>query len=113
MNNTLFLRIDWITLGYMQPWCALVLSTSILATYDENAAFWNLTTHYYNFLGITGLFVGILLLYVNGKFFEQFAWYFYGLGILLLCGLFLLEKIVSGAQSWYGIGGFPYSRQSL
>ncbi len=108
MNNTLFLRIDWITLGLYAALVYIGFINIYSATYDENAAFWNLTNPITKQLlfGITGLLGGILLLYVNGKFFEQFAWYFYGLGILLLCGLFLLGKIVSGAQSWYGIGGF-------
>ena len=71
MNNTLFLRIDWITLGLYAALVYIGFINIYSATYDENAAFWNLTNPITKQLlfGITGLLGGILLLYVNGKFF--------------------------------------------
>ena len=52
------------------------------------------------------LLIGIIILAANSKFFEQFAYLSYLISILLLLGLFIFGKTVSGATSWYNIGGF-------
>jgi rod shape determining protein RodA len=56
------------------------------------------------FLGLS-LFIGGLILAINVKFFEQFAMLSYIVGILLLIGLFVFGKTISGATSWYSFGG--------
>lgn len=48
----------------------------------------------------------ILILSIEAKFYERFSSIIYILSILSLLGLFLFGKTVSGATSWYGIGGF-------
>jgi len=48
----------------------------------------------------------ILILSVEAKFYERFSGVIYILSIISLIGLFLFGKTVSGATSWYGIGGF-------
>ncbi len=48
----------------------------------------------------------ILILSIESKFYERFSSIIYILSIVLLLGLFLFGKTVSGATSWYGIGGF-------
>jgi len=48
----------------------------------------------------------ILIISIEAKFYERFASIIYLLAMLSLVGLFLFGKTVSGATSWYAIGGF-------
>ncbi|MBT8304848.1 MAG: rod shape-determining protein RodA [Bacteroidia bacterium] len=48
----------------------------------------------------------ILILSIEAKFYERFSSIIYILSIISLLGLFVFGKTVSGATSWYGIGGF-------
>ena len=52
------------------------------------------------FFLIFSLFIGMIILAINSKFFEQFATLGYFLSLLLLFGLFVFGKTVSGATSW-------------
>ena len=54
---------------------------------------------------MVSLFVGGVILIAKSKFFERFASILYLITILLLIGLFLFGKNISGATSWYSIGG--------
>ena len=47
----------------------------------------------------------ILILFINGKFYERFASIFYLFSLLTLVGLFLFGKEINGAKSWYSFGG--------
>lgn len=62
---------------------------------------------------IFSLFTGIIILKINSKFFEQFAFTGYILGVLLLVGLFQFGKTVSGATSWYNIAGLSLQASEL
>jgi len=46
------------------------------------------------------------ILYIKSNFFEHLSYIFYGLSIISLMGLFLFGQTISGATSWYLIGGF-------
>ena len=46
------------------------------------------------------------ILYIKSNFFEHLSYIFYGLSIISLIGLFLFGQTISGATSWYLIGGF-------
>jgi rod shape determining protein RodA len=46
------------------------------------------------------------ILYVKSNFFEHFSYIFYGISIFSLVGLFIFGQTISGATSWYNIGGF-------
>ncbi|MGB0395759.1 MAG: rod shape-determining protein RodA [Flavobacteriaceae bacterium] len=65
------------------------------------------------FFLIFSLFVGMIILAVDSKFFEQFASLGYSISILLLVGLFIFGKTVSGATSWYNIGGISFQPSEL
>ena len=57
--------------------------------------------------------LALLFWLVNSKFFEQFASLGYFISILLLVGLFVFGKTVSGATSWYNIGGISFQPSEL
>ncbi len=65
------------------------------------------------FFLVFSLFTGIIILGINSKFFEQFASLGYFISILLLVGLFVFGKTVSGATSWYNIGGISFQPSEL
>ena len=47
-----------------------------------------------------------IILFINSNFFEHLSLIFYILSILTLLGLFFFGQKISGATSWYFIGGF-------
>ena len=55
---------------------------------------------------LASLFIAVILLAVEPKFFERFAGVIYLVSILSLLGLFIFGKEVNGAKSWYAIGSF-------
>jgi len=47
----------------------------------------------------------IMILSVDGKFYEKFSSIIYGAAILLVAGLFVFGKSVKGQTNWYSFGG--------
>lgn len=52
------------------------------------------------------VFIGVLILFVDEKFFYAFAYPIYGLTIFLLVAVLLAGTTVKGSSSWIEIGGF-------
>lgn len=108
MNNNIIYRLDWLLiLVYL-----LLVSFGIInvysATYSDTLdGFFDVSQPVGKqvFFLVFSFFIGIIILSVNSKFFEQFALVGYFVTILLLLGLFIFGKTVSGATSWYSIGG--------
>jgi rod shape determining protein RodA len=48
----------------------------------------------------------IVILSVDAKFYERFSSILFGGSLVLLAGLFLFGKTISGQRCWYGIGSF-------
>ncbi|MDV6168942.1 rod shape-determining protein RodA [Flavobacterium sp. DG1-102-2] len=48
----------------------------------------------------------IVLLTLDAKIYDKYAFIFYGLGIVLLAGLFVAGKTIKGQTNWYSFGGF-------
>jgi len=48
----------------------------------------------------------IVILSVDGKFYEKFSSIIFGCSLLLLAGLFVFGKTVKGQANWYSFGGF-------
>jgi rod shape determining protein RodA len=57
---------------------------------------------------IISLFVGILILWTDSKFFSTFAYLSFGFGILLLLITIVAGKDVKGSHSWLGFGSFAF-----
>jgi rod shape determining protein RodA len=109
MNNSLLFRLDWLSL---LTYIALV-SFGVINIYsttfiDSALSIWDPTS-------IAGkqlwIFIACLItmpfiLYIKSNFFEHFSYIFYGISIFSLVGLFIFGQTISGATSWYNIGGF-------
>jgi len=107
MNNKVIQKIDWTTI---LVYFALVFigwiniySTTLT---DENSSILNLTQPYGKQLLFIGLsiFLIILILSIEAKFYERFSSIIYLVSLASLLGLFLFGKNINGATSWYAIG---------
>lgn len=58
-------------------------------------------------LGIS-LFVGLLIIWTDSKFFSSFAFLSYTIGIALLLITIVAGKDVKGSHSWLGVGSFAF-----
>ena len=108
-NQSVTNNIDWITillyavmvgLGWMTIYSASLPSqeTSIFdldQIYGKQILFI-----------ITSVPLIIVVLTVDAKIYDKYAFIFYGLGLLLLAGLFVLGKTIKGQTNWYSFGGF-------
>ena len=109
MSNNFIYRLDWwliliylflVTVGIVNVYSA-TYTESLESIFD----FSQLVGKQLLFLFIS-IFLGAIILGINIKFFEHFATSSYITSILLLVGLFFFGKTVSGATSWYDLGGF-------
>lgn len=116
MSKNLIFRLDWwlvfvylmlVSFGIINVYSATFSETS-LGLFDFTQAIGKQF-----FFLIISLFVGIIILAINSKFFEQFATLGYFISILLLLGLFAFGKTVSGATSWYNIVGVSFQPSEL
>lgn len=57
---------------------------------------------------IFSLILIVFLLAIRAKFIQQFSQIIYGVSLALLLGLFVFGKTISGATSWYVLGGFSF-----
>lgn len=48
----------------------------------------------------------LILLFVDGKFYEKYASVIYVIGLLSLAGLFVFGKTIKGQANWYSFGSF-------
>lgn len=72
----------------------------------------NSITDLTQFYGKQLLFIGftfpiiLIIIFVDGKFYEKYASIIYGVAILSLMGLFVFGKTVKGQANWYSFGSF-------
>ncbi|UUC45826.1 rod shape-determining protein RodA [Flavobacterium cerinum] len=110
-NQSVASNIDWVTIliyivlvimGWMNIYSASLPleETSIFdlsQTYGKQMLFIMLT--------VPLIFT---ILSVDAKIFEKYAIVFYGVGIVLLLGLFAFGKTIKGQTNWYQFGGFGF-----
>ncbi len=109
MNNSLLFRLDWLSLLTYITLVSFGLINIYSTTFSDGAlSIWDPAS-------IAGkqlwIFIACLItmpfiLYIKSNFFENFSYILYGLSILSLVGLFIFGQTISGATSWYNIGGF-------
>ncbi|HAH59681.1 MAG TPA: rod shape-determining protein RodA, partial [Bacteroidales bacterium] len=55
---------------------------------------------------VTSLFLGLVVLLTDARFFSTFAYLIYGIIILLLLAVLAFGTEISGSKSWFQIGDF-------
>jgi len=109
MTKSIVFRMDWLSLiiylllvifGIINIY-STTLSEVTVSLFDMNSPagkqFW---------IFIFSLIFLPIILFINSNFFEHLSFIFYILSILSLLGLFFFGQKISGATSWYFIGGF-------
>jgi rod shape determining protein RodA len=102
-----FLQFDWyaLTLYLMLVGIGLVNVYSAVYVADDTGIADGFMQKQLIALGI-GLVLIFLFQFIDIKFFERYASILFLLSILSLLGLWVFGTVVSGARSWYAIGGF-------
>lgn len=102
-------NIDWITLILYFIFVFGGLLCVYASVYkEEYPMIWDTHMNYGKqviWIGLS-LFVGILILFVDEKFFYAFAYPIYGITLFLLIAVLLAGTTVKGSSSWIEIGGF-------
>jgi len=104
----IFQHIDWwlvilflvlVTLGWINIYAAV---------FDEkHSSILDMDTRYGKQLVwiLASCLLAMIILLIDGKFFSQFAYLFYGIGILLLVAVIFSGREISGSKSWFQIAG--------
>ncbi|OIQ21804.1 MAG: rod shape-determining protein RodA [Flavobacterium sp. MedPE-SWcel] len=97
---TVLLYLILVTLGWMT-----IYSASLP---EETTSFLDLNQIYGKQLLFIILCVPLIfmILVLDSKIYEKYAFIFYGSSIILLAGLFVFGKTIKGQTNWYSFGGF-------
>ena len=108
MSNNLIYRLDWwliiiylllVTVGIVNVYSA-TYNESLKSIFDLSQLIGKQLLFF-----IISIVFGVIILGINIKFFEDLAPISFITSIILLFGLFFFGKTVSGANSWYNLGG--------
>ena len=87
------------------------ISTIYAAAYNENnPSIFDMSQHYGKqalFLGVS-VFMGLIIMLIDAKFFNTFAYVIYGLSILSLLYVLVAGSTIAGSKSWIQFGGFSF-----
>lgn len=104
-------KIDWWLLLMYLALAVIGVSAIYAAAFNENnPSIFDMSQHYGKqllFLGIS-LFLGVIIMLVDAKFFNTFAYVIYALSILLLLYVLVNGDTIAGSKSWIKVGGFSF-----
>lgn len=110
-RNNIVGKIDWWLLAVYLVLAVIGVSTIYAAAYNENyPSVFVMSQHYGKqllFLGVS-LFLGIVIMLIDAKFFNAFAYVIYGLSILSLLYVLVAGSTIAGSRSWIQLGGFSF-----
>jgi rod shape determining protein RodA len=108
-NQSVTNNIDWISICLYVALVTIGWMTIYSADLKPNAEYYiDFKENYGKQLVfiILNIFLIILILTVDAKFYERFSSVLFGITLVLLAGLFVFGKTIAGQRCWYGIGGF-------
>ena len=101
-NQSVKKNIDWI--------CVIIYSTLVilgwLNIYSSSLSSMEGTANKQLMFIILTIPLILVLLFVDGKFYEKYASVIYIIGLLSLAGLFVFGKTIKGQANWYSFGSF-------
>lgn len=110
-NQRVGSSIDWITVLLYIALVIMGWMTIYSASLPiEETSLFDLSQIYGRQMLFIGLTIPIIfiILFTDAKLFERFSFIFYGVGIILLLGLFAFGKTIKGQTNWYQFGGFGF-----
>jgi len=108
-GNRFFFNVDWITVLLYIALCAVGFTNIYASIYNpDKAGVFDFTSSYGKQLIyiITGLILGLSILLFDGRLFNVFAPFIYGITLLLLVVVLFVGRNVGGNQAWIPIGSF-------
>ena len=109
-------RIDiWLLIIYLALVTVGILSIYAAAFNESHPHIFDLTQNYGKqilFFGIS-LAVGFIILLIDAKFFNAFAYVLYGLSIFSLLLVLVVGSKISGSTSWIQFGSFSFQPSEL
>ena len=110
-RNNIVGKIDWWLLLIYLALVIIGVTTIYAAAYNENHPnILDMSQHYGKqalFLGVS-VFMGLIIMLIDAKFFNTFAYVIYGLSILTLLYVLVAGSTIAGSKSWIQIGGFSF-----
>lgn len=110
-RNNIIGKIDWALLLMYIALVVIGVSTIYAAAYNENnPSLFDLSQHYGKQLlfAEVSIFLGLVIMLIDAKFFNAFAYVIYGLSILTLLYVLVAGSTIAGSKSWIQIGGFSF-----
>ncbi|NQY28113.1 MAG: rod shape-determining protein RodA [Flavobacteriaceae bacterium] len=107
-KGNILVRIDWLMILIYFVLVFIGWLNIYSASYTEGSTLGMMSQPHGRqqvFIGLS-IFLIILILAIEAKFYERFSSVIYLVSLLSLAGLFLFGKNISGATSWYSFGGF-------
>lgn len=107
-QRSFFFNVDWITVFIYVALCTIGWFNIHSAAYDaaHPGLFGGSTDYAKQFLFIlASLFVAMIILLLDSRFFTMLAPFFYGVTIFLLLLVLVVGRNVGGNQAWISLGG--------
>ncbi len=108
-QTSIFQNIDWLTVSLYLILMFIGWISIYAAVYnEEHSSIFDISQNYgRQLLWIGGaLLIAIVVLIIDARFYEAFAYLLYGLMILFLIAALFLARDVKGAHAWIEIGAF-------
>jgi rod shape determining protein RodA len=108
-QRSIFQNIDWLTVSIYMVLMLFGWLNIYSAVYnEEHKSILDISQSYGRQMIwiVTSLALAIIILVIDGKFYETFAWPIFLFVILLLIAVLVLGREVSGSKSWFEIGAF-------
>lgn len=105
----IFYKIDWVMVGLYLALVFIGWLNIYAAVYDENHNhIIDLSQKYGKQMAfiIAAIFLAMGTLIIDPKFFSQFAYFIYGILIILLIAVIFGGREIAGSKGWFAIGGF-------
>ena len=109
LGSSILRRIDWLSVLIFVLLVAIGWVNIYSSTFSqEGSSLFDMSQLYGKQLAFIGFsFLAIVLVMgLEASFYERFSSLFYLITLILLLGLFLFGKTISGATSWYDLGFF-------
>ena len=110
-RNNIVGKIDWPLLMMYLALVIIGVTTIYAAAYNESHPnIFDMSQHYGKqalFLGVS-MFMGLIIMLIDAKFFNTFAYVIYGLSILTLLYVLVAGSTIAGSKSWIQVGGFSF-----
>ncbi len=108
-QQSIFQNIDWVIVGIYLALMLIGWINIYAAVYnDEHSSILDISQNYGRqliWIG-TSLVLAMILLVIDGKFYEAFSFIIYGAVLLVLIGVLLFGREVAGSKSWFEVGAF-------